>query len=365
MIVSHVTHWKIPENPSDEREFSNPFSFKFRIILPSSHHCLYILPTFQAKGNMPPQKEMAQKKDDDLQMSSDHSLRINSRPTLEQVIAQQNMQQRISRNQPTPILPRPTPVEQAIQVIPHPRTTSSQRRKRSLDDMKPRTNRCPLPGTKEARDRTLMASWARCKTSEKQRELLRKRGITEEQWKTIQANSKRRSRSKEKRNSRPEESSVEKPEGCPRKQSDVNLPPIGEVLRGSGWGWMDSWFNDSRLIEESMQINRYYSGDGRPHLFCVIARYSNFEDHDNSGPTDYWCVAAARHANLNGNQALLLTSEVLSAIRHNPGPIRCELAKQEFLLLASIIKSCCALVSLEFPEMLCSSSLDHQSIIPS
>lgn len=278
---------------------------------------------------------------------------------MEQVIAQQKAQPKLSLQRPA-IFPRPTS-EPCIQVAPLP--PKHRRRKRSPDDTTPRPNRCPLPGTKEAKNRTLMASYARCKTVEKQRELLQKRDITEEEFRAMRRAkpSKKRARSTEQANL----SSASSPEhNLSLPENEINLPSIREIFREMAW--RESWLNDSNLLQDGMEINQYYSGKGRKHLFCVIARYRNLhEQFDFSGPNDYWCVSSARHACLNGNQALRMVIEILSAIQHNSGPIRYELEKQTFMYLASIISSCCATVSLEVPEIFFGRPLDEKSIFTS
>ena len=76
------------------------------------------------------------------------------------------------------------------------------------------------------------------------------------------------------------------------------------------------------------------------------------------------------HVCLNGNQALRLTAEILSAIQQNPGSMRCELAKLqrywECILLHTILSSCCASISLQEPEILNGDRLrfNTQSIPP-
>ena len=129
--------------------------------------------------------------------SDSDPIRRHSNPTLEQVIAQQKLQ---ASQHPQPILPRLAP-ERTTQIIPASRKTAMGRRKRSPDDTRPRPNRCPLPGTEEAKYRTLMASIARCKSDEKKRELLQKRGITEEEFKNIALKPKKPCRSAENKGS--------------------------------------------------------------------------------------------------------------------------------------------------------------------
>ena len=119
--------------------------------------------------------------------------------------------------------------------------------------------------------------------------------------------------------------------------------------------------NDPVLYEEGMRINQYYAGHGRPHLFCVIARFQNFDKGEECAFFDYQFLSAIRHVCLNGNQALRLTVEILSAIQQNPGSIRCELAKLEryweCILLDSILSSCCASISLQEPEIVAGNRL--------
>lgn len=114
--------------------------------------------------------------------------------------------------------------------------------------------------------------------------------------------------------------------------------------------------DDPMLYEEGMRINQYFSGHGRPHLFCVIARFQNFDQDEDSALYDYQLLSAIWHTCLNGNQALRLAAEVLSAVQQNPGSLRCELAKLErcweCILLDSILLSCCASISLQEPEIL-------------
>ncbi len=248
--------------------------------------------------------------------SDSDPIRRHSNPTLEQVIAQQKLQ---ASQRPQPILPRLAP-ERTAQIIPAPTKTPTRRRKRSPDDTRPRPNRCPLPGTEEAKYRTLMASMARCKSDEKKRQLLQKRGITAEEFKNMASKPKKRSPSTENKGN------IEQtPDHSPPQwgTEGYDLPGLREIL-GYSRSQRQSWMDDPMLYEEGMRINQYYSGHGRPHLFCVIA--------------------------------LRLTVEILSVIQRNPGSMRCELAKLqrcwECILLDSILLSCCASISLQEPEIL-------------
>jgi hypothetical protein len=108
----------------------------------------------------------------------------------------------------------------------------------------------------------------------------------------------------------------------------------------------------------------YYCGPGRRHLFCLIVRIKNLEEEkDRSAPHDYICVLTLRHTDLNGCGALLLTEELLSAIRYNSGSLRCELQNGASLrdqevenvdspLLKSIITTTSISTTLKEPEFL-------------
>ena len=281
-------------------------------------------------------------------ISNSDPIRTHSNPTLEQVIAQQKNQ--ASQRLPA-ILPRPVP-EPPIQTIPAAPKSSTRRKKRSSDDHRPRPNRCPLPGTEEAKYRTLMASMARCKSDEKKKGLLQKRGITEEEFRNMTSKPKKRSRSTESKGNIEQTPAHSPPQWA---HQGYGLPSLREVL-GQRERPRESWMDDPILCEEGMRINQYYSGYGRPHLFCIIARFQNFDEDEDSVLYDYLFLSALRHECINGNQALRLTVEILSAIQKNPGSIRCELAKiercWERILLDSILSSCCASISLQEPEIL-------------
>jgi hypothetical protein len=293
--------------------------------------------------------------------SDSDPIRTHSNPTLEQVIAQQKLQ---VLQHPPVILPRPV-LEPSIRVIPASPKSSTRRRKRSPEDTRPRLNRCPLPGTEEAKYRTLMASMARCKSDKKKRELLQKRGITEEEYRNMASKPKKRSRSAETKG-KLEQAPIYSPLQCGTERYD--LPSLREVLGYQGLP-QELWMDDPMLYAEGMKINQYYSGPGRPHLFCVIARFRNFTEDEKSALYDYQFLSAIRHTCLNGNQALRLTAEIISAIQQNPGPVRCELAKLErrweCMLLDSILSSCCASISLQEPEILTGARLrlNTQSIL--
>ena len=274
-------------------------------------------------------------------------IRTHSNPTLEQVIAQQlkhhSTPQQSSPVQHTNHLSESSPPHQNL---PH------DDQKRSPDDPRPRANRCPLPGTEEAKYRTLMASMARCKSDHKKRELLQRRGITEEEFRHMLSKPKKRSRSTENKGNIEQTSAHSPPQWGHERYA---LPGLREVL-GYQEGSRESWMDDPMLYEEGMRINQHYSGHGRPHLFCVIARFQNFDQDEDSALYDYQLLSAIWHTCLNGNQALRLAAEVLSAVQQNPGSLRCELAKLErcweCILLDSILLSCCASISLQEPEIL-------------
>jgi hypothetical protein len=304
------------------------------------------------------------------QHKSDQNIRKNPYPSLAEACDQQNdpimaTEQPVTRprKQAAFIMPRPT-TEPTIQVASLPPKPTSRKKKRSPDDKTPRLNRCPLPGTEEAKNRTFMASMARCKTAQKRQELLQKRGWTEQEYQIMASKPKNSGTGSNKLSrSLERQRASASPERSPFRIEGINLPNLGDVLGQQGWRRKVAWLQDMNLVEEAMKINQYYSGPGRPHLFCVIARFANFDEiYDNSRPGDYWCVIAARHISLNGNQALQLTGEILSAIRCNPGLIRCELTKREYLLLASILTSCCASVSLQDPEILPGPRFDERGI---
>ena len=334
----------LPENPSCS--ISSSFERLLQVVL------FYLSASFNEKSqtcarttNMTSQENIVLKINS--KFDSD-PIRTHSNPTLEQVIAQQKLQ---ASQHPPAILPRPAS-EPPIQVIPAAPKSSTRRRKRSPDDTRPRPNRCPLPGTEEAKYRTLMASMARCKSDAKKKELLQKRGITEEEFRNMASKPKKRSPSAENKGNI-EQTPTHSP---PQWETErYYLPGLPEVLGYQGRP-QESWMDDPMLYEEGMRINHYYFGHGRPHLFCVIARFQNFAEDENSKPYDYQFLSAIRHTCLNGNQALRLTAEILSAIQQNPGSIRCELAKPErcweWMLLDSILSSCCASISLQEPEIL-------------
>src|SRR5277367_4787136 len=319
--------------------------------------------------------------------SPTEEVRTHSNPTLDQVIAQQHAaaQQQESQHRPPQILPRPT-VEPAPPEDP-PRTKPPARKPtKSTADSKPKEhqNKCPPQGTREAQLRTIEASLARCSSPDKIRALLAKRGFTVEEWhqhkaaKAAQATSKPRSKVRataaaKERTPVPMPRSPSQSEWSwtnRRQQSLLNterLPPLSEHLSGLWGPGGQYWINDpcqwAKLREDAEEINQYYAGRGRPHLFCIIARFKNVhEKSDTSQSLEYLCCSASRHRNINGNEALQLTASILSSVQRNARPVRCDLQSgndcfnktgilPHFMLLDSILESCFAAISHQAPQL--------------
>ena len=307
-------------------------------------------------------------------------VRTYSNPTLEEVIAQQHA----SQPRHLPILPRPTTEPLPAELSSRARNPTRKATKSTVDSkVKQHLNKCPLQGTSEARLRTIEASLKRCSSHKKRLEFLAKRGIKWEDWQLERAKREVNTAKKPRSRARPNATTkgevlmprapMQLPPLQPKRRGKAlqraeNLLPLREVL-SSLWGpGGQAWMQDDRLYvklhADAEDINQYYTGRGRPHLFCIIARFKNVEEpYDRSEELDYLCCSAARHYNLNGNEALQLTTSILSALEDNVGPVRCDLQKchnlyqqtrtwPRFMFLESILKSCCVSLSMEEPQLL-------------
>lgn len=282
------------------------------------------------------------------------TIRVRPNPTLEQVIAQQ-----VSKaTTHTFILPQPTVTSKISLGLHRP---SKGKGLPSSNNPRARQNRCPLPGTVEAKHRTIKASLARCKSEKKRKEFLQKRGLTEEDVENMATKPKERSHSIVKTtNSLHEQTAI----SSPPIRHEYNIGPPPTSFGDTSYNLKECYINNPHVYEAAMRIREYYSGRGRPHLFCVIARFSHVEEcYDVSNPYDYLCVSASRHPLLSGNGALRFLFEALSAIQGNVESIRCELQQASqmikerfglprFILLDSILAACCASISVTDLEIL-------------
>jgi hypothetical protein len=245
-----------------------------------------------------------------------------------------------------------------------------------------RPNKCPPRGTEAANVRTILASLSRCKTAERRRDFLASKGMTEEDLVAMQQKKSSTKVEKKVRKRKPKRKVATEgngPSGTPTNASNAIqgaphqpplLPFLIEALRaeiGSPSTQEAQTERDEIQVKETVL---YYCGPGRPHLFCVIVRVADLEeDKDRSAPHDYDCVLTMRHTDLNGSGALQLTKEMLSAIRHNCGSLRCELQNgvnlrnQENVdspLLKSIIATTSISTTLKEPDFLPRDWLDFE-----
>jgi hypothetical protein len=282
-----------------------------------------------------------------------------------------------------PSLPRPslsTTTAPASAPTPPP-AKKTTKRDRSPEDMEPgkistRTNKCPLPGTAEANMRTVFATLSRCKSPKARADFLAEKGLTEEDVTALEL--RRASSRVEKvvrnraaaREVAMDESGLS---GIQTNASDaIDLAPSQPSKLSSLFTALQERIameSNNRASLDAAEINAqesvsYYCGPGRPHLFFVILRIKDLdEEQDQSAPYDYDCVLTMRHTDLNGCEALQLTQELLSAIRHNSGSLRCELQNCANLreegveriytpLLKSVIITTSISITLKDPEIL-------------
>ena len=106
--------------------------------------------------------------------------RTHSNPTLEEVIAKQHA----SRHNPPLILPRPSNKDYSSPDAHSHSRPAARKSSRSVVESKPKEhqNKCPPPGTRAAKLRTIEASLARCTSPDKAQALLAKKGFTLQGW---------------------------------------------------------------------------------------------------------------------------------------------------------------------------------------
>jgi hypothetical protein len=320
-------------------------------------------------------------------------VRTFSNPTLEQVIAQQQAaaQQQATQHWPPQILPQPATAPPPAPDDPPRSRTPARKATKSTFESKPKQhqNKCPVQGTREASLRTIEASIKRCTSRHKILALLAKKGFTEEEYNQYKAKKDALAASKPKSKARAKGAKGATNEMTPvpqslsqsqsqsqsswrtrREQPLLNaekIPPLRDHLSGL-WGpegqhWITDSHQCAQLREDAEAINQYYSSRGRPHLFCIIARFKNVQEKsDSSQALEYLCCSAARHLNINGNEALQLTASILSSVQRNAGPVRCDLQSGDncfnktgilprFMILDSIIESCFASISKQEPQL--------------
>lgn len=144
----------------------------------------------------------------------------------------------------------------------------TKKNSQSSEPVKAYANGCPMPGTNEARDRTLWASISRCKDWKAILDCLAKRNCTEEDlWRC--AEEKRRT------------------------------IPAARKSKASGG---DQYLRLTKL-KTSYEAARYFDLP-RAHFFFIICRQRGLEnDFEASDIGDYICLVAF-HVNISGNAAL-------------------------------------------------------------
>ena len=224
-------------------------------------------------------------------------------------------------------------------------STKSSRRPRapataaiSKDLKGTRTNRCPPAGTDEAKQRTLKASFARCKDEATKAKFLAKHNLKpEDMEKSIKGKQRIDAKEKEVFSSRKrsaEASDVGPPIALPRKrqaQSEecrIRQPPQvvvdPEVHRRRTA--FDVIINQPFHQHQLKASEAYYYGKGRLHKFCLIARIFNVEKTTESvASRDYICLTTLRHPEMNGLQALQTIYELLYTVQLNAGAMKCEI----------------------------------------
>jgi hypothetical protein len=196
--------------------------------------------------------------------------------------------------------------------------TPTPQKRKTGDSVKP--NGCPDPGTEAAFNRTLHASYSRCKTDEAKR-LFRASKQLPEDWEPEPPKENRKKKYKPAAQDNTKRQRTASPQNRDQPVTEMPLPPINSAFSPETLGvWVDP------VAEEQRWIQQYYEGLKTPHLFCVIARVANeYEKEDKSNRRDYHCFSAVLHPFLDGSQALGFTHNFLSAIRSNSGALRCEL----------------------------------------
>ena len=316
-------------------------------------------------------------------------VRTHWNPTLEQVIAQQQAaaHQQVTQHRPPQILPRPATAPPPAPDDPPRSRTPARKATKSTIESKPKEhqNKCPAQGTREASLRTIEASIRRCTSRPIVLALLAKKGFTEEEYFQYKAKKDALAASKPKSKARakagkaatiemtpvPQSPSQSQSSWATRREQPLlnteKIPSLRDYLSGLWGPGGQHWINDphqcAQLREDAEEINQYYSGRGRPHLFCIIARFKNVQEKsDRSQALEYLCCSAARHLNINGNEALQLTASFLSSVQRNAGPVRCDLQSGDdcfnktgilprFMILDSILESCFASISKQEPQL--------------
>lgn len=288
-------------------------------------------------------------------------------PSLDEVMAKLS-----SQHQNTSVLQRarqPTANTTPATAFQSMSNSSESKKRRSTDTPKYRVNRCPLPGTREAKERTIKASLGRCKTEEKKLAFLAKRGLSEEECLELLNGNKRSCQAdKTVRISPVKQSSQMSAENF--VQSASMLPSLEEVLRSMPWSCEDLSKIHCDAYRKATDIFDYYFGLGEQHLFCFVSGFGNIEITRQFGPSNFACVTAVQHPSLNGNSALRVMTQLLPTIQWNCATLSHELQTADnlwrsghglphFMVLESVICSCFAAAAVSPPSIISPKVLSH------
>jgi hypothetical protein len=228
---------------------------------------------------------------------------------------------------------------------PRANTKAAPRKTQTLsnDLTSTRTNRCPAAGTDEAKQRTLKASYARCKDDVARTRFLEKHGLKAEDMESSKMTTP--ATSERNRSSKINKASAKTPNhqqlgGFTESQHSSKLHYLvraieehvtqdPEVQRRRAV--LYSRINAPAVQNKINATVDYYLGRGRPHIFILIARVQNMEKTaEEVALGDYIGFIIMKIAELNGLQALQTTHEILATIRHNADAVRCELQYMAF-----------------------------------
>jgi len=187
------------------------------------------------------------------------------------------------------------------------RTTSKQGKSHRMKRRAPKksesvppkayANGCPLPGTEEAKIRTLWASISRCKDWKAILDCLAKRDCTEDQlWESAEA----------------------------KRSQDLHTPKRAKTANSG-----DSQYVRLRQLKMSYGAARYYE-TVQTHSFCIIARLKNLEGKCRTSNVGDYNRLTAFHIESDGNGALATLGKFLSATSNGHHQLRECLKRENF-----------------------------------